>query len=298
MGARLRACAVVMCAASVLVACGSSPESERSEPQGAASFRGDFSDARFYPVFASSEVVVGRNRFLVGLLDDNDAPVARPAIDMHIAFYDLDESASRPESETDLEFVWIRKPYQGIYAGMARFDSAGEWGAEVTLTGAAEETLRTSFEVTRRSTTPALGAPAPSIDTPTASDVGGKLGKISTDPDPMPRLYRLSVEDALRRGKPFVVAFATPKFCVSQTCGPTVDVVEEVARDFPKMTFIHVEPYELPADPGNLQPVQAVMEWGLPSEPWVFVVDARGRVAAKFEGALSAGELADAVRAL
>ena len=295
---RLRTCAVVACAAALVAACASSGEPARSDPRGVESFRGDFSDARFYPVFASSEVVVGDNRFLVGLLDDHDAPVARPAIDMHIAFYDLDESASRPASETDMEFVWIRKPYQGIYAGTARFDSAGEWGAEVTLTGAAEETLRASFEVTRRSSTPAIGAPAPSIDTPTAADVDGKLRKISTDPDPMPRLYRLSVEDALRRGKPFVVAFATPKFCVSQTCGPTIDVVEGVARDLPKMTFIHVEPYELPADPGNLQPVEAVMEWGLPSEPWVFVVDARGRVTAKFEGALSAEELADAVRAL
>ena len=37
-------------------------------------------------------------------------------------------------------------------------------------------------------------------------------------------------------------------------------------------------------------------QWGLLSEPWVFLVGADGRVKAKFEGSVSAAELAAAVR--
>jgi hypothetical protein len=39
-----------------------------------------------------------------------------------------------------------------------------------------------------------------------------------------------------------------------------------------------------------------MQQWGLLSEPWVFLVGSDGRVKAKFEGSVSAGELAAAVR--
>jgi len=42
-----------------------------------------------------------------------------------------------------------------------------------------------------------------------------------------------------------------------------------------------------------LQIVPAVAEWGLPSEPWVYVLDSGGRVAARFEGAVSPEEIED-----
>jgi hypothetical protein len=70
-----------------------------------------------------------------------------------------------------------------------------------------------------------------------------------------------------------------------------LDIVRRVAPKHPGVAFIHVEPYELPANPARLEPVPATRQWGLPSEPWTFVVDSRGRLAAKFEGALSATEL-------
>ena len=38
-------------------------------------------------------------------------------------------------------------------------------------------------------------------------------------------------------------------------------------------------------------------QWGLQSEPWVFLVGRDGRVRAKFEGSVSLAELASAVRA-
>jgi hypothetical protein len=37
-------------------------------------------------------------------------------------------------------------------------------------------------------------------------------------------------------------------------------------------------------------------EWHLPTEPWTFLVGGDGRVKAKFEAAVSAGELESAVK--
>ena len=40
-----------------------------------------------------------------------------------------------------------------------------------------------------------------------------------------------------------------------------------------------------------------VVQWRLPTEPWLFAVDGKGRIAARLEGAFSARELQEAVRA-
>lgn len=263
----------------------------REQGSGAGSFDQPFTDAKAYPVFASSELVVGPNRLLVGLLNDKDAPIGSPKVDMSIKFFDLARSASSPASQADMGFIWIDKPYLGLYKGGVRFSEPGKWGAEVTIHGGGlHETVRASFQVKKESSTPALGSRPPASDTPTRADVA-KLSAISTDDDPTPRFYEQSVAQALNAGKPSVVVFATPKFCSSATCGPTLDVVEQVAAGFPQVNFVHVEPYELPADPSNLKPVDSVIKWGLPSEPWVFVMDSSGKVVAKYEGIVATSEL-------
>jgi hypothetical protein len=97
---------------------------------------------------------------------------------------------------------------------------------------------------------------------------------------------------------PFVVTFATPRYCSSRTCGPVVDVVDQVRRRFPggAVRFIHVEIYR-DNDPRKGEN-RWVREWQLPSEPWTFLVGRDGRIKAKFEGPVSARELELAVRHL
>ena len=92
------------------------------------------------------------------------------------------------------------------------------------------------------------------------------------------------------------MTFATPKFCASRTCGPVVDVVEEVARrlDGENVRFIHVEVYEDNDPAKGFNPW--LQEWKLPTEPWTFLVGADGRIAARFEGTVSVNELEAAVR--
>lgn len=254
-----------------------------------SSFEQPYTEVAAYPVFVNSEIVVGENRFLVGLLNDEDAPIASADIDMHIDFYDLERSDESPVFGKEMEFLHTGP--RGLYVTEVTFDDAGKWGAEVTVEGQGlDETVRGSFQVTKQAATPALGERPPASDTPTLDDVG-KLSSITTDHRPAPRFYRTSIAQALESSKPFVVVFATPKFCNSQFCGPTLDIVKSVAKRWPDVTFIHVEVYKNLDEPSNLKPVEAVNEWRLPSEPWVFVVDGEGKVVAKYEGTLAAEEL-------
>ncbi len=141
----------------------------------------------------------------------------------------------------------------------------------------------------------AIGEKAPASDNPTLDDAPAK--RITTSSPPDVALLRYSVADSLAAGIPFVVTFATPAYCESRTCGPTVDVVEAVRKRFEPegVRFIHVEIYEdnRPGKGVN----RWVTEWKLPTEPWVFVVDREGAVRDRFEGAVSVEELTRSVRA-
>jgi len=149
--------------------------------------------------------------------------------------------------------------------------------------------------VKKEPATPGLGDHAIPSETPTLADVGGDPSKITTATPPDTELLRTSVAQAIAAREPFVVAFATPKFCQSRTCGPVVQVVQAVARKLEGsgVRFIHVEVYEDndPAKGTN----RWVDEWHLPTEPFTFVVDRHGIIRAKLEGAFSVGELEAAV---
>lgn len=248
-----------------------------------------YTDAEVYPVFVSSEIVEGPNRFLLGLLDSNDAPVAAEDITVSATFEPVDPAGDETAG-ADFGFIETDpRLKRGLYVAEVVFPATGTWAADVTVEGQGLDTsVRGCFEVADGSMTPALGAPAPRSDTATGT-TDAELAKISTDDDPLPRFYEVSVAEAVKAGEPFVVVFATPKYCSSQVCGPTLDIVKKVAKDHPDVTFIHSEIYE-DLEPTN-PPLPAVLEWGLPSEPWVFVVDAKGRVAAKYEGTVSPQEL-------
>jgi len=284
----------------LLGACGADAEEsgDQTSDSGDKNFNQSFGDAEVYPVFVSSELTVGSNRFIIGLLDSNDAPVNDADIEVSVDFFNLAESRSEPATSSDFEFVESIPGKRGVYVSNVEFSAPGEWGAEVDLAGGGvDENLLASFEVQRDSSTPSLGEAAPPSNTLTADDAQS-LSEISTDTDPDPEFYEFSVAEALEEGDPFVVVFATPKFCASATCGPTLDIVKDASSGFEQVNFLHVEPYSNLDDPDKLAPIKAVREWGLPSEPWVFVVDADGKVAAKYEGVLSADELRETLSKL
>ena len=148
--------------------------------------------------------------------------------------------------------------------------------------------------MSERTTEPMLGEPAPASTQLVLRDVAD-VTEIDTSSPPMPELHDVTVAEALEGGRPLVVAFATPAFCLTRFCGPVIDEVVRplYERYGDRAQFIHIEPYDVAeARTGRLLIVPAMEEWRLSTEPWVFVIDASGRVAAKFEGITSAEEVA------
>jgi hypothetical protein len=114
-------------------------------------------------------------------------------------------------------------------------------------------------------------------------------------------MHNITVADALSARQPIVLAFATPAFCQSRICEPVMETIMDPlsAKYAGRATFIHIEPYVLPElRASNVRvPVPATQEWRLLDEPWVFVIDHAGRVAAKFEGITALDEVDAALQA-
>ena len=262
------------------------------------------------PQVISSDQVCGENRFLFGLLGADNRSLAASDRKVTARFFDLGHDPDQPVATADGNFIWAIDDVVGVYDLNVAFTSTGVWGAEFTTTDAsgANVSVRLTFDVVTHGAAVQVGERAPASESRTLADVGGDLAKISSDTDPVERFYTTSIADAVAAHKPFVVVFATPKFCTSAQCGPTLDRLKPVADAHPGVTVINVEPYELTFEDGQLQPVRdaqgylvpvdATLEWGLPSEPWIYVVDGDGMVRASFEGIVSEAELNAAVDAV
>ncbi len=263
-----------------------------------------------YIINGPGQIVCGQNRILFTLLDASGTPAGAPDRTASIAFYDLGRDPSKPTASADGTFVWAIKDARGIYIANAAFSEAGRWGAEVTTAkaGGAVETHRLTFDVQPSSPVVGVGDMAPASKTPTLADVGGDASHISTDAHPDPAFYQTSVDQALAKHDPFVLIFATPKFCTSAQCGPTLDSIKPYVTKYPNVTFINVEPYKLKlvdgtleADldaQGQLQATDATNQWHLLTEPVVYVVNRDGVVTAQFDLIFSDAELTAALNAV
>lgn len=234
---------------------------------------------------APGTLTPGPERLVIALVAEDTTSLAspdRPAVATITA-----PDGSMTQVGTD--FVWTIPDVRGVYTALVEFDQVGVW--QVSLVADDIESLSVPVAVDAISLVPGVGDPAVRSVTPTAADA--PLEAITSDPHPDPELYEVSLDAALDEGRTVVVAFATPAFCQTASCGPTVDVVKAVKADHPDVRFLHVEVYaNLDAERfEDLELVPAISEWALPSEPWVFVISADGIIRAAFEGALSETEL-------
>jgi hypothetical protein len=141
---------------------------------------------------------------------------------------------------------------------------------------------------------PAVGDKAPSVDTPTLASVSNDVAKIDTRVPPSD-MHEVNFRDALGR-KPVALLFATPALCQSRVCGPVADIGAQLQAAYgDKVDFIHNEVY-VDNDPRKgLRP--QLTAFGLTTEPWLFTIDADGKVAARLEGAFGIDEYRQAVEA-
>ena len=146
---------------------------------------------------------------------------------------------------------------------------------------------------------PAPGDPALPTQNLTVASTDAPRGAIdsraagaSTD-IPDAHLHQTTIAAALEAKRPAVVAFSTPTFCQSQFCGPVTDLVGDLAKTYgDRASFVHVEIWR---DFQNQTLNRAAADWllreGNLNEPWVFVIGADGRVAARFDNVATREEL-------
>jgi hypothetical protein len=292
----------------LLSACGGDSDDQFSAPE-------QSSDSEILPVVMTTQLVRGENRFAFQLLDEDSQNIPDAEVTLRTArLADGEGELGEPlhASYIVLELEGLTTvvehthadgsvhahsvPYgSGLYTAQIEFPEAGEWGIEFEVRHRGDESsIPFVVTVLDDGSAPGIGDKAPATDNYTAAD--RPLAEISSDPTPDPDLYETTVEEALAAGDPFVVAFATPAFCHSRVCAPVLEAVKEAKAELPEASYIHIEPFENLQDPQNLVDSPFVAEWGLPNEPWVFVVGRDGTIVAAFEGPFTVDELKEAVR--
>lgn len=244
------------------------------------------------PIVATNpaSIGVGQQRILLAVTAQDSNEYLASADDEIKAT--LRDRIGSPLGEYEGEFVWMVPDVRGLYAFEMEIPGPGTF--QITLESEQFGGMGPiGIAAVEDPPMVNVGEEAPLSETRTTDNHA--LEEITSDPDPDPSFYEMTVAEAIKSG-PSVVVFGTPRWCTTQTCGPLLDQVKALSRGFPGLNYVHVEVYEnIDAQSfDDLVLVPSVEEWSLPSEPWVFVVDDQGIVSAAFEGVASDAELAAA----
>jgi hypothetical protein len=249
---------------------------------------------------------VGENRYPFGVFTLGNAQVEGADVALYFA---KDEKSGPvigplPAQETSLE---VKPAYRAagedpdqaknVYVvPKVKFDKNGPWVAVAMLKGKQGlEAARVPSPVVGHNEVPQVGEKAPLIHTPTAADVGGDLSKIDTRV-PHDQMHEVDYADVFGK-KPIVIVFATPALCQSRVCGPVVDVAQQVADEYKgKADFIHMEVYNDNEISKGIRP--QLEAFNLETEPWTFLIDRKGIIRDRIEGAYGVPELEQAMRTI
>ncbi len=279
---------------------------------GAADVMG--ADDALQPLITTAELIVGQNRFAFGLAKQGEL-IERA--DVLVRVFDLQGTEAHLTAETNAPFRPVANPVsekkvhrhadgslhahdaatevRGVYVTQLTFTRSGKWGVELVARqpNGSSETARLMVLVRETPTTPAVGSPAPRSRNLIANDVKD-LRQISTSVRPDPRLHQTRIADAIAKGKPQLIVFATPQFCTSRMCGPVVEIVRTLLPTYGKrVVFTHQEIWQ---DFATKKVFSTIEEWRLESEPWIFIVDGQGMIRARLEGLVTARELETALQ--
>ncbi len=249
----------------------------------------------------SQDFQLGSNRFSFLIIDSESRPISTPIACVWVATGLKNAPFQRTVAHSEPVGVagGAVAPVGSIYVSHVNLPRPGKYWLLAVPAGSSKPigALANLVVPAQRVGAPRVGDKAIASRTPTLASTGGKLSALSTATHPDPRLYRISVARAVASHVPFVVTFATPRFCQSRTCGPVVDVVDAVSKKLAAtpVRFIHVEIYENNDVAKGFN--RWVKEWHLPTEPYTFVVDRKGVIRARLEGAFSVSELERTVRA-
>jgi hypothetical protein len=268
---------------------------------------------------ASYDLAAGdESRFTVGLFTGDELFVSFGTVELDFSYLGERGATGAPEPGpsavgsfllvpgTDPETIPDRPVAapasrgRGVYAAEVSFDRPGFWEVEVTadIEGRGVRSATAAFSVLPEHRVPAPGERAIPSDNLTvdskaapssAVDSRARDGKKIPDSE----LHETTIAEVMRRGRPALVVFSTPVYCVSRFCGPITDMVQELARDYSESAeFIHVEIWRN-FEKGVIN--EAAAEWLLRDndlrEPWVFLFGPDGRIVARWDNVATRDEI-------
>jgi hypothetical protein len=267
---------------------------------------------------ASYDLAVGdKGRVILGLLTPDQLFVSSGTVDVEFFYLGTKKGSgtAQPGPDATAEFLAIpgtedvaeaEQPIaapasrgRGVYAAQIAFDRAGYWAAEVAadVEDEGRMTGNTVFEVYDEHRVPAVGDPAPKTDNLTLTSEDAPEAAIdsraASGDIPDPELHGMTVADSVRRSEPAIVVIATPVYCVSRFCGPITDMVADLAKRYDnRANFIHIEVWRnLQRQVLNKSAADWIYRKGDLQEPWVFLIDSKGKVAARWDNVATAEEI-------
>jgi hypothetical protein len=286
---------------------------------------------RFAASMASTWHYVGApQRVEVGIFASDPSgvrAVTQGTVDLSFSFLGSDGSGSAgagptatahyvpvPGTSSDGQAPTVATGSRGVYeAEDVTFDHAGLWQVTLTATiDGADQTLKTTFPVSASSEIPAPGDRALRTENLTVRSKHVPKAAIDSMAEggngiPDPELHRWTIADAIAQHRPALVLFGTPAHCTSQFCGPEVTELQRLAGRFPdRAVFIHIEIWkDYNASPQVVN--KAAADWllrklpdGSPemTEPWLYLIDADGKIADRWGPLFDTDEVAAALQAL
>jgi hypothetical protein len=283
-------------------------------------------DATFSAGMASSWHWVGDpQRIQVGIVaDDSEGKhwITGGSIDLSFSYLGPD-GGSEPEQGPSATARYIPVPgtspagnapgivtgARGVYqAEGVVFDAPGIWQATVSaeIDGLAQR-MNATIPVTERSPIPAPGDRALRTENLTRDSKAVSACAIDSmacggGDIPDPELHEWTIADAIKEGRPALVLFGSPAYCVSQMCGPEVQEVQRLANEYPdRAVYIHVEIWKENSSDAQVMN-RAAADWlyrdDNMTEPWLYLVGADGIILDRWGSLFDPDEVAAELEAL
>lgn len=287
----------------VLAACGKDEPATAPTPQGPSlqSLANQRLAAGAQPglnVFkAGEDFATGVTNYVgLGLVSAANQPIVAGSAQIWMVPSADPKAAVEPKGPFPAPWYAYSSPQQGgtpgINAADLEFDRPGVWTLLVEVEAGGVKSLgNLALTIQAEPKNKGVGDKAIASQTPTVDDNRG-VDPICTRKPPCP-MHEVTLASAIRSGKPVAFIFGTPAFCESRTCGPNLEELLQVRKDVgDKVVFIHAEVYKNDEEAVAQQIVSPTFkEWGFQSEPWIYVIDDKGLIAARYEGPVVASRI-------
>jgi hypothetical protein len=280
---------VAAAGAAVIASCGGADSTTTSPAEDNGSSTPPTGGLAVVRFFAEPSVLVGPSRRLVfGLADSNGTLREQGPTEISAAVLDA--------ADAEIATAVGRRRDSGLprayYEMRVDVPTAGPYTLRVELDG---ESADMSFSASPAEAIlfPSAGSKMPGFDTPTLMDPRG-VDPVCTQ-TPMCSFHNQSLNQALAAGTRIAYLVGTPAFCQTAICGPILEVMTDVAADYPTISFLHTEVY---TDNTATTVAPGVEALKLSFEQVIFLIDTSGTIIERLDVIVDESELREQLDAL